>query len=180
MDRANKRILLPSSVALVILLTAILFVSTKPVDGSVSWKSAAEGFLAVASPCCSEASLWDNLELLRADQQRARPATAAEAVDWLNELPYREPDESDTPDAEQLELAARNSEVRCVGKASGPEIPPDGDDEYTLNGVHFRRECTYAKWKVWAEETAQKCPNERHRVWVDDDGFFHGRVDYWK
>ena len=23
-------------------------------------------------------------------------------------------------------------------------------------------------------------PNERHTVWVDQEGFFHGRVDYWQ
>ena len=162
------------------LLLAVGFALSRPDDKAKSWTPAVEGFLAVATPCCTKASLWDALDALSDDGQRARPATAAEATDWLNEWPYRDRDEHTIPDEGQLQLAAQNREVRCVGKPSGPEIRADGDDEETLNGVHFRRECTYAKWKVWAGETAEKRPSERHTVWVDDGGFFHGRVDYWK
>ena len=38
----------------------------------------------------------------------------------------------------------------------------------------------YVKWKVCAVETAAERPNERHAVWVDENGFFRGRIDYWK
>lgn len=103
-----------------------------------------------------------------------------EAADWLNEWPYRRRDEHAIPEQEQPRTPARNSEVRCVGEPSGPEIRSDGDDEETLRGIHFRRECTFVKWKVWAEASPGKRPNERHTVWVDEDGFFHGRVDYWR
>ena len=162
------------------LLLAAGFALSRRDDEAKSWTPAAEGFLAVATPCCTTASLWDALDALSDDGQRARAATAAEAADWLNEWPYRERDEHSMPDEGQLQPAAQNREVRCVGEPSGPEIRPDGDDEETLKGVHFRRECTYTKWKVWAGETAEKRPNERHTVWVDDGGFFHGRVDYWR
>jgi len=162
------------------LLLAGGFALSRRADTAKSWNSEVEGFLAVATPCCTKASLWDDLDTMTADQQRARRATAAEAAEWLNEWPYRNPDESDISGAEELQLAAHNSEVRCAGKPSGPDIRPDGDDEETLNGIHFRRECTFVKWKAWGGETAEKRPNERHTVWVDEDGFFHGRVDYWR
>lgn len=180
MKRTNRRILLASIVAVVGLLCAIVFVFTRPAQGAESWKPAAEGFLAVATPCCTEASLWEDLDTVTSDQQRARPATAAEAAEWLNEWPYRHRDESDTFQTEQLRVAARSSEVRCAGEPSGPELRPDGDDEETLRGVRFRRECKFVKWKAWTGDTAKKRPNERHTVWVDEEGRFLGRVDYWR
>jgi len=70
--------------------------------------------------------------------------------------------------------------VKALGKPSGPEVPQEGDDAETLRAVHFRRECTFAKWKVWDKQSAGGRMNERHTVWVDEDGLFHGRVDYWK
>ena len=180
MKRKNRRILVASIVAVAGLLSAMVFVFTSPADEAESWKPAAEGFLAVATPCCTEASLWENLDTVTADEQRARPATAAEAAEWLDEWPYRRRDQSEAPDAAQLEVGAQSKEVRCVGEPSGPELRPDGDDEETLRGVRFRRECQFVKWKAWAGDTAKKRPNERHTVWVDEDGFFHGRVDYWR
>jgi len=180
MKRTNGRVLFASIAAVAALLSAIVFIFTRPADGNESWKTATEGFLAVATPCCNNASLWEDLDTLTADQQRARPATAAEAAEWLNTWPYRERGQSDAPDVERLQFAGRSREVRCVGEPSGWEIIPDGDDEETLKGVHFRRECTFAKWNVWAGDTAKALPNERHTVWVDEDGFFHGRVDYWE
>jgi hypothetical protein len=50
----------------------------------------------------------------------------------------------------------------------------------TLMSTHEHLVVTDAKWKVWSAETADERPNERHTVWADEDGFFHGRVDYWQ
>jgi hypothetical protein len=174
------------TIAVVALLLAVGFAlsrradTAESADKAESWKPAIEGFLAVATPCCTKASLWDELDTVTADGQRARPASAAEAAQWLNDWPHRSRGEHDTLDEEQLRVALQNKEVRCVGAPSGPEVRPDGDDEETLNAVHFRRECTYAKWKVWTAGTPENQPNERHTVWADEDGLFRGRVDYWK
>ena len=150
-------------------------------DGKAeSWTQPVEGFLAVATPCCSRASLWDALDVVTPDKQRARPASAAEAARWLNDWPYRSREEHDNADDEALNVAAQSGEVRCLGKPSGPEVPQKGDDAETLSAVHFRRECTFAKWKVWDKQSAGGRMNERHTVWVDEHGLFHGRVDYWK
>ena len=182
MQRSNQHIVWAIAISAVTLVFALYFGlrTSEPVETTKTWKPDVEGFLAVATPCCSKASLWDDLDTVTADEQRARPATAAEAAEWLNQWPYRSPDESEMPDPEQLQLAARNSEVRCVGEPSGPDLRPDGDDEETLKGIHFRRECKFAKWTAWAGQTTERRANERHTVWVDEDGFFHGRVDYWK
>jgi hypothetical protein len=180
MQLTKKRVAWAITIVVVALLLAVGFALSRPADTAESWKPAPEGFLAVATPCCTEASLWDELDTVTADGQRARPASAAEAAQWLNDWPYRSRDEHHTGDQEQLRWAAQSSEVRCVGAPSGPEVRPEGDDEETLNAVHFRRECTYAKWKVWAAGTPENQPNERHTVWADEDGLFLGRVDYWK
>lgn len=161
-------------------LFAIGFAWTRHADKPESWKPTVEGFLGVATPCCTEASLWDELDTVTDDGQRARPASAAEAADWLNTWPNRGYDEQSTADEVQLQPVSQSSEVRCAGEPSGPEIRPDVDDEETLKGIQVRRECTFVKWKAWAGETAEKRPNERHTVWVDDGGLFHGRVDYWR
>ena len=148
-------------------------------DKPESWTQSVEGFLAVATPCCSGASLWDALDAVTHDDQRARPASALEAAQWLNEWPYRSREEQDSAAEEELSVAAQSGEVRCVGAPTGADVPQDGDDEKTLEAIRHRRECTYAKWKVWSAETAKNRPNERHTIWVDDDGLLHGRVDYW-
>lgn len=148
-------------------------------DKAESWTQSVEGFLAVATPCCSRASLWDALDAVTHDDQRARPASAAEAAQWLNDWTYRSREEHDSADEEELSVAAQSGEVRCMGSPTGAEVPQDGDDEKTLEAIRHRRECTYGKWKAWSAETAKKRPNERHTVWADDDGLFHGRVDYW-
>jgi hypothetical protein len=145
-----------------------------------SWKAVAEGFLAVATPCCTEASLWDALDITTPDGQRARPASASEAARWLNQWPYRNEREDDRSEEAQLSVSLQNSEVRCVGPATGGKIPQRGRDEETLETIRHRRECVYAKWKVWSGETAEERENERHTVWADEDGAFHGRVDYWR
>lgn len=162
------------------LLLAVGFALSRRADKATSWNPAVEGFLAVATPCCTTASLWDALDKVTADGQRARPASVAEAAQWLNDWPYRGRDEHGTPGEEQLGVAAQSSEVRCVGAPTGPEVPREGDDEETLEAIRYRRECTYAKWKVWSGETAEEHLNERHTVWVDEDGFLRGRVDYWE
>lgn len=162
------------------ILVAVGFAVSKDADTEKSWKPEVEGFLAVATPCCTRASLWDDLDTVTADGQRARPASAAEAAQWLSEWPYRSRDEHGTADEEQLRIAAQSREVRCTGPPSGPEVPQRGDDEETLKALYFRRECTYAKWRVWTPGTAESHPNERHTVWVDEAGLFRARVDYWK
>ena len=149
-------------------------------EKAASWNAAHEGFLAIATPCCTQASLWDALDTMTPDGQRARPASAAEAAQWLNDWPYRSRDDHDGPKEAQLSVAIQNREIRCVGRPTGGEIPRSGDDEETLKAIRHRRECVYAKWKVWSTETANERLNERHTVWADDDGFFHGRVDYWQ
>jgi len=150
-------------------------------DGKAeSWTQPVEGFLAVATPCCSRASLWDALDVVTPDKQRARPASAAEAAGWLNDWPYRSREEHDSADDEALNVAAQSREVRCIGAPTGEPVPQGGDDAETLEAIRHRRECTYGKWRVWSGETAEKRPNERHTVWVDDAGWFHGRVEYWR
>ncbi|MDH3202763.1 MAG: hypothetical protein OEM15_17890 [Myxococcales bacterium] len=160
------------------LIFAVVLISTQR-DKSASWEAAVEGFLAIATPCCTRASLWDSLDTVTSDGQRARPASVAEAAQWLNEWPYRSREDHDGA-REEIPVALQSSEVRCTGPATEGEISRYGTDEETLERIRQRRECVYAKWKVWSEETADGTPNERHTVWVDEDGFFHGRVDYWQ
>jgi hypothetical protein len=148
-------------------------------EPEASWQPIAEGFLAVATPCCTEASLWDSLEAVTSDGQRARPATAAEAVLWLDDWPYRQRLD-DRPTPTTLQMAAQSSEVRCIGPPTGAAIPRRGNEVETAEALKRRRECTYAKWKIWSDATAGEHPNERHTIWVDEDGFYHGRVDYWR
>lgn len=176
----NKRVIFATVVAVGVVLLAVGFALSKRVDEPPSWKSAFEGFLGVATPCCTEATLWPTLDTVTDDGQRARPASAAEAAQWLNRWPYRARDADDEPEQVALSVAAQSSEVRCVGAATGPEVPRNGDDEETLEAIRRRPECTYAKWKVWNAHVAEEHPNERHTVWLDQEGFFHGRVDYWK
>jgi hypothetical protein len=180
MQRTDRRTVLAVAVIGWALLVAVVFALSRRADTAKSWKPAVEGFLAVAIPCCTEVSFWDALDTVTSDGQRPRPASAAEAAQWLNEWPYRSRDEHGRPDEEQLSVAAQTSEVRCIGAPTGPEIPRNGHDEETLEAIRYRRECTYVKWKVWGGETAEKHLHERHTVWVDEDGFFHGRVDYWR
>ena len=85
-------------------------------------------------------------------------------------------DAEDTP----LQISAQSTEVRCTGPVTGPEIPRDGNDAETVEALRNRRECTFAKWKIWSGQTATERPNERHTVWVDEAGSFRGRVDYWR
>ena len=172
----NKRMLAAIGVAL-ILAVGIAF--TMRGEKAGSWNAAAEGFLAVATPCCYRASLWDTLATITPDGQRARPASAAEAAQWLNDWPYRSREDHDSPQEAQLNASLQNTEVRCVGPQTGGKIPRYDGDEQALEALRQRPECVYAKWKVWSAETAGEHPNERHVVWADEDGFFHGRVDYW-
>jgi hypothetical protein len=182
MKAAHKRSLV-ALVAVVAIIGGIVFALSGALsnrgDKAESWTQSVEGFLAVATPCCSRASLWDALDAVTPDDQRARPASAAEAAQWLNEWPYRSREEQDSATEEELSVAAQSGEVRCVGAPTGADVPQDGDDEKTLEAIRHRRECTYGKWKAWSAETVKNRPNERHTVWVDDDGLFHGRVDYW-
>jgi hypothetical protein len=82
---------------------------------SKSWTPAVEGILAVATPCCYKASLWDDLDEVTDDGQRARPASEVEAAQWINDWPYRSRDDDDKTDEAQRLVAAQNGEVRCVG-----------------------------------------------------------------
>ncbi|MBW1876689.1 MAG: hypothetical protein JRE45_11535 [Deltaproteobacteria bacterium] len=180
MTRPKKHIAVMLTIIGGALVLALVIAMTNRDEKPASWTAAAEGFLAVATPCCTEASLWDTVDRVTPDGQRARPASAAEAAQWLNDWPYRSREDLDSPDDEPLTEALRSSEVRCIGSPTGGEIPQRGDDEETLKATRHRRECGYAKWKVWSGETADRHLNERHTVWADEDGLFHGRVDYWQ
>ena len=74
----------------------------------------------------------------------------------------------------------QGNQIRCVGAFVGSDVPRRGDDEETLDALRDRPGCAYVKWKVWTQGEAKARPNERHAVWVDDNGFFRGRVDYWR
>lgn len=174
--QSRKRIAIGVSSLVLISIAAVVWINRPPEEET--WKPAAEGFLAVATPCCEEASLWDDLSTEAADGQRPRAATVAEAAQWLNTWPYR--DRHDDSAQPEPPVSMRSSEVRCVGAPTGPPVPRNDDDEETIAALRLSHECVYARWKVWVEETAQGQPNERHTVWADQDGFLHGRVDYWE
>lgn len=176
MKRTDKRLLAAATVAVSSALVVVGFVLWRPNDDSESWEPAAEGFLAVATPCCSEAHLWDELGSTDQDGQRARPASAVEAAGWLNSWGGG----SNSAAAQEPRVAAQNIEVRCVGKPTGEPIVPNGNDVETIHAIRRRPECMYSKWKIWISETAEGRPNERHTLWIDEDGFFHGRVDHWR
>jgi hypothetical protein len=182
MQRADKRILLALALLVAGLHFAVGFALTRPT--SESWKIHAEGLLAIPTPCCSEASLWESLDEVSEDGQRPRPATAVEAARWLNDWPYGDHDEAAFSEGEPLEASVKNMEVRCVGTPTGPEIVPrTGSDAYTLESIRLRRECVFTKWRVWSQETTATTAerlHERHTVWAGEDGFFRGRVDYWR
>jgi hypothetical protein len=144
------------------------------------WRPEVKGLLAVPSPCCRDATLWDSIDDVSEDGERPRPATAAEAALWINTWPYLPRGEEVDPGEPALEVGIKNSEVRCTGTPSGPDVPQTGNDAYTLENVRLRPECVYTKWRVWAPQTAEWRRNERHTVWAEEDGFFYGRVDYWR
>lgn len=180
MKTTNKRIALALALVTVVLLLVAGIRTTKRGENKApSWSAAGEGFLAIATPCCSSASLWDSLEEVTDDGQRARAATVAEAVRWLDTWPYRSRDDRDVPVEQQFRPAAQSSEVRCKGASTGGAIPQRGNDEETLQAVRKRRECVYTKWRAWTSDTPAERLNERHTVWADENGFLHGRVDYW-
>jgi len=181
MKTTNKRIAVALAlVAAILILIAGIRMSKHAEKEPPSWSAAGEGFLAIATPCCSSASLWDSLDEVTHDGQRARAATVVEAVRWLNTWPYRSRDDRDLPVEPGLVPAAQSSEVRCKGAPTGGEVPQRGDDEETLEAVRERRECAYVKWRAWTAESPAKRLNERHTVWADENGFLHGRVDYWR
>ena len=150
-------------------------------EGSTArWVTAVEGFLAVATPCCTEVSLWGALDGTSSDGQRPRPATLVEAAQWLDAWPYRLRKGGDALDEAAITVAVQSSEIRCRGRQPGGEILRYEGDEPALEAIRQRRGCEVNKWKVWSEDSAHGRQNERHTVWVDDDGHFHGRVDYWR
>lgn len=145
-----------------------------------SWSGVTEGFLAVATPCCDRASVWETLDTITPDGQRARPASLKEAAQWLNEWPYRSRDDEDS-DPEELSVAAQGSEVRCYGQQpDGGVLNNDDDDEVVLRGLRGRRDCVYTKWQAWAGRDADEPQRERHWVGIDGKGYFRGRVEYWR
>jgi hypothetical protein len=185
MKAAHKRSLVALVAAVAIIGGVVFALRGAPAnrgDKAESWTQSVEGFLAVATPCCSRASLWDVLDAVTHDEQRARPASAVEAAQWLNDWPYRSREEHGSADADEdeLSIAAQSAEVRCAGAPTGAEIPQDGDDEKTFDALRHRPECTYRKWKAWSAETAKQRLNERHTIWADGDALFHGRVDDWE
>ena len=145
-----------------------------------TWTTHAEGLLAVPSPCCTDATIWRSLDEISDDGQRPRPASAAEAAAWIDRWPHAPRGELAHEHGAPLEVRIKNSEVRCTGTPSGPEIFDTGNDVHTLEAVRLRNECVFTKWRVWSEATAETRLHERHTVWAGDDGFFRGRVDYWE
>jgi hypothetical protein len=141
-----------------------------------SWSTGDEGFLAVATPCCSRASLWDSLDTVSPDGQRARPAVPAEAAGWLNEWPYHSRGDRDGSGVAELRVALRGRTVKCQGAQGFGTIPKQ--DEDVLRTLRGRRECEYTKWQAWTGGTSIGQPPERHVAWVDEDGRFQGRVEY--
>jgi hypothetical protein len=180
MKGSNKRTIVALATIGVVLSLAAVVAMINRREKVDSWNEAAEGFLAIATPCCTRASLWDALDTVTPDGQQARPASAAEAAQWLDDWPYGSREEPDRPHEAQLSVGIQNTEVRCVGPPTGADIPQRRDDEETLEALRHRRECVYTKWKVWSAESADEHLNERHTIWADDDGLFHGRVDYWQ
>ena len=176
MEPTHKRILTITTITAGCAVIVVGFGLSRQPDDAETWEPVAEGFLAVATPCCSDADLWDELDSTNEDGQRARPASATEAAKWLNTWNHA----SDTTTARELDVAAQNTEVRCIGKPTGEPIVPNGNDIETINAIRRRPECMYSKWKVWTSETAERRPNERRVVSVDDEGFFHGRIDHWR
>lgn len=174
--RRNKGILIAATAVVATALVAIgVALVSKP--GPPSWRPEAQGLLGIVS---SDGSLPDRVEIVPENGAQLQPATAAEAAEWLNRWPYRSRPSRSSDDEEQLLVGAQSAEVRCSGPPVEPSIVPRGDDAGTLAAIRRRQECEYAKWKVWSGETAESRPNERHTVWADEAGRFHGRVDYWR
>lgn len=180
MTMANKRAMIVAVIVIIVAGAAAAFLLLGRGTEDERWRTEVEGLLAVPSPCCTDATLWDSIDQVTEDGQRPKPATAAEAALWLNTWPYRARGEEADPDEPPLAIGIKNSEVRCIGTPTGPEVPRTGDDAYTLEAIRMRRECVYTKWRVWAPETAEWRMNERHTVWAEEDGLFRGRVDYWR
>jgi hypothetical protein len=176
MARTHNRLLPATTIAVGCAVFVIGFVLSQRDNDAPSWKSVADGFLAVPTPCCTEADLWNELDTTREDGQRGRPASAEEAAEWLDA--WRDGAEGEL--TEELQVAAENQEVRCVGKPTGPAIFPSAEDTETLETIQRKPECSYAKWRIWSSETAERRHHERRTVWVDEAGFFHGRIDHWK
>lgn len=178
----GKPVAIVLSVVGAALLVALATVLVQRASREEAWSTEVEGFLAVPTPCCSEATIWKDLDRISEDGQQARPATPAEAARWLNTWPYREReavDEDGEPE-QPLLIAVQNTEVRCVGKPTGAEVPQHGDDAETVRALRRRQECVFTKWKIWSEENTEPPSDERHTVWADEEGRFHGRVDYWR
>jgi hypothetical protein len=140
------------------------------------WSKAHEGFLAVATPCCSEASLWDALDTTTADGQRARAASLEEVAEWLDLWPYRSREEQTESPGAELRVGLQGSEVRCYRGEKFGGVPPHAED--ILRVLQLRTSCQYSKWKAWTPDTAKGRLPERHTVWADDNGHFHGLVQY--
>ena len=88
MPTLSKPITVLITCTAVALAGAMAFLAWKRADDDVtSWKPTAEGFLAVETPCCTSASLWESLDDVRSEGQRARPATAQEVAEWLDQSP---------------------------------------------------------------------------------------------
>ena len=155
-------------------VAAVITLVNRDSDGE-SWQSDSEGFVAIASGGSAEIGLWKTLNTETPDGKPLRPASVDEVAQWLDAWPYHARD-GDEP----LSVALQSSEVRCSGAASGEGLRPGSDDRETLVALRDYPGCTYARWRVWSGETADRYLNERHTVWTDAEGFFHGRVDYWK
>jgi len=122
MERTDRRVIFAVTIVAGALLSAIGFALSRPADQPKSWKPVVEGFLAVPTPCCAKADLWDALETVTADGQRARPAFAAEAAQWLDDWPYRSRDDPEITKrtSESRRLARRKRTVGELAHNSAP------------------------------------------------------------
>lgn len=180
MESADKRMVLVVALVVAGALLAIGFFLARPRESKESWTTEFEGLLAVPSPCCTEATLWESIDAISEDGQRPKPATAEDAARWLNTWPYQPRGDDAGGTTEAPGVGIKNSEVRCVGTPTGPDIVPGRNDAYTLEAVRLRRECVFTKWRVWDIDAPEDQLNERHTIWGGEDGFFYGRVDYWR
>lgn len=178
MNAAFKSVLIGIVIVGAISVAVWAFRSANREQEAETWRAEHEGYLAVEAPGGVE--LRRDLNGTRPSGPGVRPATAAEALTWIDAWPYRVPGNAESPDQGELRVAAKSREVRCTGTPTGESVPQRGDEVETIEALRTRLECTYAKWMVWSGETATERPNERHTVWADEDGRFRGRVDYWR
>lgn len=66
MKTANKRTVVALAIGVALIVAAGIALTQRS-EKVESWNATAEGFLAVAKPCCYRASLWDALDTVTSD-----------------------------------------------------------------------------------------------------------------